>query len=701
MITYASRLRLDLHNLPSFERTHLIQERVLDLLDLLELVWCKDRLIPERPSTRGQIGGELRRLSIAVEFITLPPVLILDDPTGDLDVMVAAKLMECIVKFADRGHTVITSLPKPSNQVLTQVNNLVLLSNGYSIYAGSRDNVSTFFCKGTLGYLIKPGVETGDFLLDVAEGVERPTNSRKPPSSIAIKGIFEDSAFFINPAVFQESQSIKILPESQVPFYGYVAPSETWRLLQKTGIILERALFVKFREYEVLKKSFGASAFLGLFFGYFLWKLGEMDYALSLVGIPYDNVTEIAACLCLFLVVLFTTQVLNVHLVCQKLEIFRYERSAGCSSTPGFWLAFFLSEIPFTLFFGMIFANTVYFMSHIATGLENYVYFHGIQMIVAVLGLSTTITFAAVIRKEIAVRDLYLFCLFMCTMTAGFLFPQPTMTDSVVKISQINPLMWAYKGLMVWKFAPLPDGEAFLNSYNFEDFDKSRTAPILFNFIIFDACILFLALLSPPNVLTRHTPPAEPRESDDDQELSSKSKSRSDLVQPAVFTRESSVTGKTLLSQASSTGVREEGDVRGPTVYFDKVSLRVADRRSPFGYKRVLHKVSGRFDWGKLSVIMGAEGAGKSALLHVLAGQHMGTSSTLGGQVFYNDSVIDTALQPWKRCAFVEAVDEHFRDLSVLEVLTYANELRCVTRADLRSVKINVDRTLELLQLTE
>lgn len=98
---------------------------------------------------------------------------------------------------------------------------------------------------------------------------------------------------------------------------------------------------------------------------------------------------------------------------------------------------------------------------------------------------------------------------------------------------------------------------------------------------------------------------------------------------------------------------------------------------------------------------MGADKAGKSSLLNVLGGQFIGTSSQISGQVLYDNCPFDTHLQPWQRCAFVEALDEHFRDLTVSDTLTFAMQLRCLDQTGFLSVDLNVKRTLELLKLTE
>jgi ABC-type multidrug transport system ATPase subunit/ABC-type multidrug transport system permease subunit len=705
MLTYAARLRLDLDQLSSEDAKKKVNQTVLHLLDIMELGWCKDRVISEQATLRGSIAGELRRLSLAIEFISLPPILILHDPTNDLEALVAAKVMECLRKFSDKGHTVISTFPKPSYQVLNQLTQVVLLSQGRSIYAGENKNITNFFCSDPLGFTLKAGVEVSDFLMDIANGVERPTGSRTAPSSEVLQSQFESSQYCEDPNPSPEAKTISVLPIDIVPYYGFFDHSESWRLLKKTGIVIERAFFVKSREFQVLRKSFGASVVLGLFFGYFLWNAGNFgDYCMSMVQIPYPLVTTLAACFFLFVAVLFALQVINVHIICQKLQVFRYERSAKCCPTIGFWLAMILSELPFTVFFGLIFSNISYWMGSLHTGVDNYFFYMGVHVFVSIIGLTSALMLASVTRREIVVRDFFLFCLFMNSMTSGFMFQQPNMEDSIVKISQINPLRWAYQATMVWKFKDYPDGEKFLTTYDFEDFDKDRVFPILMNFIIFDAFIIFLSLIPLPNTLKR-TPRPPPQTSVDietnGEDLRASSRPPAP-VKPTIFSREASVTGKTLLhSQPSVSGLEhEEPEIRGPTVFFHNISLQTPDRKSPVGYKNVLHKLTGRFDWGKLSVIIGAEGAGKTSLLQILAGHHLGTSSR-SGSVYYNTKPIDLSLAPWQRCAYVDAVDEHFRDLTTKDILTYAMQLRCTDRSALQTVDTNVKRTMELLQLTE
>jgi len=53
-------------------------------------------------------GGEFQRVLLARAFVTQPQVLVLDEPTNNLDVESIHRLHEIIVDYKNSGHTIIT-----------------------------------------------------------------------------------------------------------------------------------------------------------------------------------------------------------------------------------------------------------------------------------------------------------------------------------------------------------------------------------------------------------------------------------------------------------------------------------------------------------------------------------------------------------------------------------------------------------------
>lgn len=71
------------------------------------------------------------------------------------------------------------------------------------------------------------------------------------------------------------------------------------------------------------------------------------------------------------------------------------------------------------------------------------------------------------------------------------------------------------------------------------------------------------------------------------------------------------------------------------------------------------------------------------------------------GEILIDDKEVNESVPLWQRCALVEAQDDHYRDLSVKDLVTFAMKLRCPNRAALQLVSDNVANTLEILHLTE
>jgi len=78
MLLFAARLRL-----PEYMTDAEKRQRVEDVLEQLGLKNVRDARIGGRTShARGLSGGEMRRVSIGLELVASPDVLILDEPTS-------------------------------------------------------------------------------------------------------------------------------------------------------------------------------------------------------------------------------------------------------------------------------------------------------------------------------------------------------------------------------------------------------------------------------------------------------------------------------------------------------------------------------------------------------------------------------------------------------------------------------------------
>ncbi|KAF9973628.1 hypothetical protein BGZ73_003124 [Actinomortierella ambigua] len=114
---------------------------------------------------RGISGGEKRRVTIAIELLSSPSILLLDEPTSGLSATDALNVSKAIKELARRGRTVILTVHQPRSDIFELFDDLLLLSQGNVVYFGTATDASTYF-EG-LGHECPVGWNVADHLLDL------------------------------------------------------------------------------------------------------------------------------------------------------------------------------------------------------------------------------------------------------------------------------------------------------------------------------------------------------------------------------------------------------------------------------------------------------------------------------------------------------------------------------------------------------
>lgn len=99
-IEFAAKMRLHA------KETGWIEKKCKEMIEDLKLNKCSETKIGGT-FFKGVSGGERKRTSIAVELITKPSLIFLDEPTTGLDSYTATTLMKILKSFAKSGCTVI------------------------------------------------------------------------------------------------------------------------------------------------------------------------------------------------------------------------------------------------------------------------------------------------------------------------------------------------------------------------------------------------------------------------------------------------------------------------------------------------------------------------------------------------------------------------------------------------------------------
>ena len=140
-----------------------IKERVDIVIEGLGLSKVKYSVVGSEEK-RIISGGECKRVSIGLELVAAPRVLILDEPTSGLDAQAALSLMSLLGVFSRHGLTVIAVVHQPRVEIFKALDNLILLESGKCAYAGKASKAEEFF--SSQGVQFDPNLNPADLIID-------------------------------------------------------------------------------------------------------------------------------------------------------------------------------------------------------------------------------------------------------------------------------------------------------------------------------------------------------------------------------------------------------------------------------------------------------------------------------------------------------------------------------------------------------
>lgn len=129
---YAAKLRLENAS------NEVISQKIEQVLDELNIKHIRKSLV-------GKIsGGQRKRVSIAVEILTDPLILFLDEPTSPLDPQTIEEFLGILKKLSEKGTTVIMVTHKPED--LNYMDDVIFMAEGgHMVYQGDTKAYLNYF----------------------------------------------------------------------------------------------------------------------------------------------------------------------------------------------------------------------------------------------------------------------------------------------------------------------------------------------------------------------------------------------------------------------------------------------------------------------------------------------------------------------------------------------------------------------------
>lgn len=174
MLLYTAKFRL-----PKDTTVKEREEAILQAMEMVELTEKRNSFI------KNLSGGQRKRASIAVELLSDPNLLFLDEPASGLDPGIERNLMQALRKMADNGKTII--LVTHSTLQLKMCDKIVFMGRGGKLcFYGSYEEALDFFETSDVVDIYKMISEQADYWCEKFEasrktwGRSRKTNVEKP-----------------------------------------------------------------------------------------------------------------------------------------------------------------------------------------------------------------------------------------------------------------------------------------------------------------------------------------------------------------------------------------------------------------------------------------------------------------------------------------------------------------------------------------
>ncbi|KAJ6138586.1 hypothetical protein N7471_005072 [Penicillium samsonianum] len=331
-LRFAAGLRL-----PTWMSREEKNRRAEEILYKMGLKECADNLIGS-DLIKGISGGEKRRVTIAIQILTDPKVLLLDEPTSGLDAFTAMSIIELLHSLAAEGRTLILTLHQSRSDLFTHFSQVLLLARGgYPVYAGPGTQMLAHFAEQ--GHECPRTTNPADFVLDLIT-VDLQQADRELVTRERVHGLI--SCWQDNP--------LRLGPDRQTS--QIATPAELGSLKRQMlpfrvtfPLVLHRSVVNFWRQPPLVMARLAQIPGIAIIMALFFAPL-KNDYAA--VQSRMGFVQEFAA-------LYFVGMLQNIAIYPSERDVFYREEADNCYTASTFILSYTAIEVPFEIVSSLIF----------------------------------------------------------------------------------------------------------------------------------------------------------------------------------------------------------------------------------------------------------------------------------------------------------------------------------------------------------
>lgn len=404
---------------------------------------------------RGISGGERRRVSIGVDAVHDPKVLILDEPTSGLDSTSALQIIDMLKTMAEsRGRTIILSIHQPGFRIVKLFNSILLLANGSVLHHGTVEQLGLNL--RLMGLEPPLHVNIVEYAIESIETIQEQKQQRQQKQQQQQQ----------QQAMVQESTAAQL----QATPRGRSGNCTLQQLFQQSKVIDEEIIintsidFVRgfansrFRETIILTHRFSKNIFrtkelfacrtlqmliAGLVLGSIFYQLKDnLIGAEERVGLFAFILTFLLSC---------TTEALPIFL--QERDILMKETSSGSYRVSSYAIANGLVYLPFLLILAILFSLPLYLLVGLNPNFMAFMHFLLLIWLILYTANSVVVCFSALVPNFIVGNSVISGVMGSFFLFSGYFISKNGMPDYWIFMHYISLFKYPFEGFLINEFS--------------------------------------------------------------------------------------------------------------------------------------------------------------------------------------------------------------------------------------------------------
>ncbi|KXZ50395.1 hypothetical protein GPECTOR_16g568 [Gonium pectorale] len=385
----------------------------------------------------AHLGGEKRRVSIAVELLTRPGLLLLDEPTTGLDSTNAARVVEVLGGLAGGGVNTLLTIHQPRPDVLRAMDRMLLLSgDGQVVYTGPTARMHAHFT--CLGYsLPEDSAAVADAVLDLV--------IRAPPGeAAALVGGWRGSSVAAEDGAWLGRLQLgdALLHDQRAKALAALRKYES-SFGHQLAVLSRRRATGLYRHPMLVALHFASTGLMAAGVGAIYWHTGR----------DTGGIQDRFGCLFFMLLFLSLLSLSSLPVWRDEALLFRRERASGVYGTAAYFTAVVLWDfLPLRVLPPALFTLVSYPMVGLRADPRSAAAHWLLLTLANVTAAAANMSIGAAVESVSLANMIGSLCVLVSTLFGGFLLSRNRMPRLVAWVADLSYVRYAFECLLVGEF---------------------------------------------------------------------------------------------------------------------------------------------------------------------------------------------------------------------------------------------------------